>query len=146
MVCHSWYLSPELAALALFSPLVTVSQKKALIENMTSERGTHLLKILPNTVEELKVSSSLFLILGIDDILQIPIEDWEKNAIYKLAQNIISNIPCVNDCAERGVALIEEFNQSCFDESQKQWLLQVVESHRREFNTINRRALLIFNH
>ena len=51
MVCHSWYLSPELAALALFSPLVTVSQKKALIENMTSERGTHLLKILPNTVE-----------------------------------------------------------------------------------------------
>ena len=73
MVCHSWYLSPELAALVLFSPLVTVSQKKALIENITSERGTHLLKSLPNTVEELKVSSSLFLILGIDDILQIPI-------------------------------------------------------------------------
>ena len=103
MVCHSWYLSPELAALALFSPLVTVSQKKALIENMTSKRGTYLLKILPNTVEELKVSSSLFSILGIDDILQIPVEDWEKNARYELAQNLISNIPCVNDCAERGV-------------------------------------------
>ena len=102
MVCHSWYLSPELAALALFSPLVTVSQKKALIENMTSKRGTYLLKILPNTVEELKVSSSLFSILGIDDILQIPVEDWEKNARYELAQNLISNIPCVNDCAERG--------------------------------------------
>ena len=37
MVRHSWYLSPELAALVLFSPLVTVSQKKALIENITSE-------------------------------------------------------------------------------------------------------------
>ena len=82
---------------------MTVSQKKALIENMTSERGTYILKILPNTVEELKVSSSLFSILGIDDILQIPVEDWEKNARYELAQNIISNIPCVNDCAERGV-------------------------------------------
>ena len=51
MVCHSWYLSPELAALAFISSLVTMSQKKALIENMTSERGRYLSKILPNTVE-----------------------------------------------------------------------------------------------
>ena len=120
MVRHSWYLSPELAALALFSPLVTVNQKKALIQKMTTEWGTHLLKILPNTVEELKISSSLFTTLGINDILQIPVENWEDNSRYKLAQNLISNIPCVNDCAEQGVALIEEFNQSCFDESLKQ--------------------------
>ena len=132
MVRHSWYLSPELAALALFSPLVTVNQKKALIQKMTSERGTHLLEILPNTVEELKISSSLFTALGIDDILQIPVENWEDNSRYKLVQNLISNIPCVNDCAEQDVALIEEFNQSCFEESQNsgfyKWLNHTGES------------------
>ena len=97
----------ELTELGLFSPLVTSGQKKALIENMTSKRGIYLLKIHSNTVEELKVSSSLFSILGIDDILQITVEDWERNARYELTQNLISNIPCVNDCAEQGIALIE---------------------------------------
>lgn len=144
MVRHSGYLTPELSALVLFSPLVTVNQKKTLISTMTSERGTRLIadvKNLPNTVEDLKVSSSLFEILGISDILQIPVEDWGNNAKYESVKKQVFNIPCVNDCAERGVALIEEFNKSCQDENQKQWLLQVVERHRREFG-VNRKHLV----
>jgi len=40
----------------------------------------------------------------------------------------------VNDVAERGVALIQEFNNIITtDEEQKQMLLQVVETHRKKF-------------
>src|SRR5208282_5687598 len=47
--------------------------------------------------------------------------------------SIVTKLPCVNDCAERGVALIEKFNSTTKDESQKQYLLQVVEQHRKTF-------------
>lgn len=41
----------------------------------------------------------------------------------------------VNDLAERRVVLIQEFNSSItHNEEQKQFLLQVVEDHRREFS------------
>jgi hypothetical protein len=41
----------------------------------------------------------------------------------------------VNDLAERGVALIQQFNSSMTrDEEQTQYLLQVVEQHRHHFS------------
>ena len=41
------------------------------------------------------------------------------------------NIPVVNDLAEHGVALIEQFNSNhTTDENQLQYLLGVVENHR----------------
>lgn len=39
----------------------------------------------------------------------------------------------VNDHAERGIALMQQFNLALTkDEEQRQYLLQVVESHRKE--------------
>jgi exopolyphosphatase/pppGpp-phosphohydrolase len=48
---------------------------------------------------------------------------------------------CVNDCAERGVKLIEDFNLTTTDETQKQYLLQVVEAHRKTFHKCNLKEL-----
>jgi len=43
-------------------------------------------------------------------------------------------VKVVNDLAERGVALVEEFNASLTrNEEQKQHLMQVVENHRHKF-------------
>ena len=39
------------------------------------------------------------------------------------------------ELAERGIQLIQQFNRSSKDEVQKQWLLQVVEQHRKHFST-----------
>ena len=40
----------------------------------------------------------------------------------------------VNDCAERGVALIQSYNGALTnDETQKQYLLQLVSRHRKLF-------------
>jgi hypothetical protein len=38
---HSWYLTPELATLALFSDLASVEEKSTLVATIQSERGSH---------------------------------------------------------------------------------------------------------
>jgi hypothetical protein len=46
---------------------------------------------------------------------------------YKEAKNIISTLKIVNDNAERGVKLMEEFNDKFTkQEEQKQYVLQVI--------------------
>ena len=53
------------------------------------------------------------------------------------------SIKVVNDLAERGVALIEEFNCSITrDEEQKQFLLQVVENHQSKFSAPTKAAAI----
>ena len=47
---------------------------------------------------------------------------------------IVKSVQLVNDVAERGVSLIQQFNASITrDEEQKQYLLQIVENHRQTF-------------
>jgi hypothetical protein len=47
---------------------------------------------------------------------------------------LLQTLACVNDCAEPGVALNQNFNGSITKgEEQTQHLLQVVEKHRHEF-------------
>jgi hypothetical protein len=140
---HSWYLSPELATLALFSDKLTCDVKAQLVLNMTTDRGPHLLKSLPHSVEELSVSRSFFQTLTIDDsFLALPVETWSHTPSYNAAAALVRNLSCVNDCAERGVALMHLFNESITkDEEQKQFLMQVVEKHRKDFKECNRDSL-----
>jgi hypothetical protein len=53
---------------------------------------------------------------------------------------VVNNLPYMNDGAERGVAL--DSNKSLKDEKQKQFLLQVIEEHRQDFRTCDRKDLL----
>lgn len=69
-------------------------------------------------------------------------ELWSDTPSYIAAAALVKNLVCVNDCAERGVALIQEFNETITkDEQQKQYLLQVVEKHRKSFLNCNRDSL-----
>ena len=140
---HSWYLSPELATLALFSDKLTCDVRAQLVMNMTTDRGPHLLKSLPHSVKELCVSRSFFQTVGVDDgFLALPVETWCDTPSYNAAAALVQNLSCVNDCAERGVALMQLFNESITkDEQQKQYLLQVVERHRKNFKNCNRESL-----
>lgn len=53
---------------------------------------------------------------------------------YHLGLSVVRRMQVVNDFAERGVALIQNYNSILTkDENQKQFLLQVVESHRKRF-------------
>ena len=139
---QSWHLSPELATLSLFSDNLTDRQKANLVKNMINERCPQLIKTLPLNVKYLKISRSFFTTTCLDDsFLHHPVTKWSKLSSCKIAKITAKNISCVNNCAERGVKLIEDFNSFTKDETQKQFLLQVVEHHRHEFNTCNRKAL-----
>jgi len=103
---HSWYLSPELATLALFSvsPLMTV-------ENMTAERCFHLITTLPSSLLDLHVSHTFVDILSLDDsFLSVPVSFWPDTESFKDAVSIVRKITYVDDCTECGVALISDFN------------------------------------
>ena len=63
---HSWYLSQELATLALFSDKLTCDMKAQLVVTIASDRDPHWLKTLPSSIEELSLSRSLFQTTGID--------------------------------------------------------------------------------
>ena len=140
---HSWYLSQELATVALFSKLLTADEKTHLVATMTPERGTHLIKILPQNISDLRISSKFFSTIGIDDsFLNLPVDTWPQCQSYNDASHFVHNLACINDCAERGVALMQTFNMTTKDEIQKQYLLQVVEEHRKNFISGNRDELL----
>ena len=132
---HSWYISQELETLALSSHRLSSDEKTLLVANITGDRGQHLLKTLPQTIVDLRESHSLFKTIGTDDsFLDAPVESWSDSQSFKIAEALVKNLACVNDCAERGVALMQTFNQTVTkDEEQKQFVLQVVEKHRKDF-------------
>ena len=108
---HSWYVSPELAGLALFSDLPSAEEKSELISNMSD--SFHLLKRLPSSITGLKVSHTFFSTTDIDDsFLDIPVHEWQQSESYQTSASTVCNIPCVNDIAERGVALIQTFSST----------------------------------
>ena len=46
-----------------------------------------------------------------------------------------------NDCAERGVKLIDDFKNSTQNEQQRQYVFQIVEHHRRMLSSLNKENL-----
>ena len=142
MIRHSWYLSPELATLALFSTQVTNEEKAQLVRNVTPDRGSHLLTKLPVSISDLQISQTFFEVTQIDDsFLKMEPVDWSHTMSFTDAVATVAKLVCVNDCAERGVKLIQEFNSATKDETRKQYLLQVVEDHHKAFKKCNLKKL-----
>jgi len=136
---HSWYLRPELAALSLF--LQPVSQEEKAIK---FDRGLHLVKPLPLTIGELSISHTFFVTTAFDSsFLDVPVNEWPERQSYKTACEYANNLPWVNDCAKRGVALMQNFNATITrNEEEKQFVLQLVEKHRQAFPKCNRLDLV----
>jgi hypothetical protein len=66
------------------------------------------------------------------DFLKLDPDAWLKNQEYLKCLAIVRKLKVVNDTAERGVKLIQDYNNSVTkDEEQKQYLLQVVAECRR---------------
>ncbi|KAK0066099.1 hypothetical protein Bpfe_004220 [Biomphalaria pfeifferi] len=126
----------------LLDDLVSLENKAALVTAMISERGPHLLTTLPDSITDLQISREFFTTTRINcSFLDIPVKYWPHNNDYNDALRLTKNLKCVNDSAERGVALIQKFSAAAVDEEQKQFLLQVVEKHRQDFASCNREDL-----
>lgn len=67
---------------------------------------------------------------------------WENNEHYLQGANICRKIKVVNDTAERFVQLFTDYNLILTkDESQKQYLLQVVRDYTNNFPSVNKKQL-----
>ena len=68
------------------------------------------------------------------DFLELLIEEWHTDSSFRESQAAVQALSVVNDYAERGVSLIEEYSgRITRDEEQLQFLLQLVADHRKIF-------------
>ena len=69
--------------------------------------------------------------------------EWEMDSTYLEMKHKVRQMKVVNDCAERGIALITSFNKSVSkDENQKQFLLRLVDRHQKEFPVASKSTLI----
>ena len=149
---HLWYLSELLVGFAFFDDEVSVEEKRLMVLALKENEGSdEPSKRIPPFVEpsakglhDFVTTSTVrfFQILGLpEEFLQSDPSEWGHQETYKTSQKVAQSVRVVNDLAERGVALIQEFNSSLTrNEEQKQFLLQVVEDHRNKFSAPTKSA------
>ena len=129
--------------LAFFDENIDPKQKVQMLKNMQEKPGsTNRAQGLdsngfyadqPISFFVTNNTKAFFSILDLPhSFLEMSPETWSSNNEYKHAEKVVTNLKVVNDTAERGVKLIQDFNEVlCRKEDQKQFLLQVVQEHRR---------------
>ena len=152
---HLWYLSEELVGLSLFDSRIFPESKRMMLAAMNEVAPGHPPKrpriesaaFLGNRgLEQFCTINSkrLFGHLGLSKVfLCKDPSEWEDDNSFKMASQIVKCLAVVNDRAERGVALIQDFNKKLTrGEDQLQFLLQVVIDHRRKFPNSLKRTIL----
>ena len=88
-------------------------------------------------------SKRLFKLLALPDVFLTNDPDtWANDEDFNKALTIVSALAVVNDRAERGVAVITDFNKTLVKgEEQLQYLLQVVSEHRQKYPDCNKSTL-----
>ena len=149
---HLWYLSERLVALALFDPDLPLGVKRDMVQAIdlqNEEEGEDEdpprksavdikdAALATKTVASFVMPSSkqLFKILDLEaGFLNKDPADWQEDSSYQDAARVVRELRVVNDFAERGVALMQAYNLALTkDEDQRQFLLQVVEDHRKRY-------------
>ncbi|GBN70234.1 hypothetical protein AVEN_192351-2-1, partial [Araneus ventricosus] len=96
------------------------------IEDFIPQKSLNLLKKLNIDISFLNISPNL----------------RDRDDFYLKSQEIFQNLRVVNDTAERGVKLMQDFNGLLtVDEQQKQFLLQSVEDHRKQYSECKKATL-----
>ena len=141
-----WYLSEELVAFAFFDRDIDVSEKRAMVEGLSREGEEDPPKRVCN-LDQSKIpdkrlrdfvtqnTRKFFQILSLpDSFLKEDPDTWVTNPDYLKAEEVVRELRVVNDTAERGVALMQEYNALLTkDEEQMQFALQVVKEHRKHY-------------
>ena len=148
-------MSQTLVSLAFFDRRVSSSTKRLMVRAMQNEgsqakddsmRITITLDSFKDkNLEDFVTAQSMTLMRMLElphGFLAVDPDLWEDRDDYKQAAETVESLNVVNDHAERGVAIIKE--NSGFithDETQLQFLLQVVEDHRRLYPDSRKQTL-----
>lgn len=145
---HLWYLSEVLVGLAFFDSDVSTEIKSAMVAALNNKTKDHPRRIAFNsTLPEKQLSDfvsehtrNLFTALNVPQNFLTKCPDtWDSDNDYIAGKRKVRSLKVVNDAAERGVALIQQFNGILTkQEDQKQFLLQVVDKHRHDFPNSNK--------
>lgn len=150
---HLWYLTQEMVPLSLFSHELSNLKKnqlsKAILKSqnknsdeLINRHGTSYGKPNFPVISENKKNRTLVSFVGADsmgffrilhlnsEFLKHPSSKWSEMESYKLAKRTVNSMLVVNDAAERGVKLANDFIDSAKIEKNYQTILQVVENDR----------------
>ena len=139
---HLWYKSQGLVGLSLFDDRVFLT-KRLMIAAMQKKGADKPPKRAEIDLKDFQIftldqfvtsnSMNLFHCLHLpSDFLATDPDIWASQEGYISAKRHLSTLKVVNDTAERGVALIQEYNRTLTkDEDDLQFLLQVVSDHRQ---------------
>lgn len=154
---HLWYLSQELVGLSLFDDHTSHEEKSAIIKAIQDNTANDDEDPPKKAIVDLKTindrqlhsfastrSGEIFKSLNIaTTFLQQDPALWSSLESFQVAKKTVSALTVVNDNAERGVALVQDYSGLLTrDEQQLQFLLQVVEEHRRRYPDPTKKALL----
>ena len=107
-------------------------QHESPLETYFTQRATELFDILLTNGKEKATS-----FLCKDPTL------WPSDPNFIDLKEKVRKMKVVNDCAERGIALIQTFNTTITkNEEQFQYLLQLVQLHRKQFPTSKKATLM----
>lgn len=151
---HLRYLSEEQVAIAFFDDKVSTETKRKMVQGLnidgeeeppkriTIDQSAIHAKNLEDFVSSNTRRFFQFLHLPSEFLKNDPTE-WDSIESFCSARDIVKNLRVVNDNAERGVSLMNEYNKLITnDEEQKQYLLQAVSEHRRQFPDCAKKLLL----
>lgn len=159
---HLWYLVPETAAIALFDDNVPPALKANMAQvllNQDEEEEEERVEVKRYILPEKHFSSfpnveftslltpgtkTFFNRFSIStDFLNTDPSVWKDNPGYKSGIEKLKKIVVVNDVAERGVKLIQDYNNILTkDETEKQFILQIVSEHRKKYPTATKSCLM----
>ncbi|XP_039431258.1 uncharacterized protein LOC120414217 isoform X2 [Culex pipiens pallens] len=145
---HLWYLSEDLVGMALFSAKLSDLEKedivRAIKENPESEERSvtgckSTLNTINPTLADFATQRSLkfFGKMKIEaSFLEYPAATWPQNEQYREGEKRVKLLKIVNDLAERGVKLCEEYCKILTkNDEEREFILQVVEKNRKAIGT-----------
>lgn len=159
MINHLWYLAPETAALSFFDSAIGNDTKIKMIEGINASESSDdneclkKYKILPKDVEQfvykkmehfISPDSKRFFarFLIPTTFFEKDPSTWDDDEAFQIGRNIVKGLKVVNDTAERGVKLIEEYNKILSkNEEEKQFILQNVMEYRKQYPDVTKENL-----
>ena len=152
---HMWYLRPLIVVFSLCSESVSSDEKAAMCSTLL-ETPRLSGRWIEEDVAVMCIDESTRLTDFIDDaswlvfaligpsthawLKQSP-QQWEEDGDYRKFETFVREVKVTNDMAERGIGMLKEFAGMVREESQFQWLLQAVESHRAILPQLSKAAM-----
>lgn len=153
---HLWYLASENIGMAFFDENVSIDDKREMVTALNT-RGNLCKRFVatPNQIQTLFPFKKLSHFVSSEtknffqrfdictDFLNTDPSTWPMNVEFNIGLNKCCSIKVVNDSAERFVQLFTNYNLILTkDESQKQYLLQVVKDYTAKYPSTSKNRLI----